>query len=372
MSYPTIRILEGHDRRLRQGSPWLFSNEIRMDEAARALPPGAIVRLMAANGKILGLAYFNPHSLIAARQLTRNKDATIDRAFLGRRVARALAIRERLYAQPYYRLVHAEADGLPGLVVDRFGEVVVLQANTAGMAALEPLLVEAIDAVLAPRCIIARDDAPVRALEGLPAALTVPKGEAPERVEVLENGLTFLADPRRGQKTGWFYDQRANRAFAARLCGGEGVLDLFTYGGGFALAAAAAGARAVTAVDSSAAALELAAASAARQDVSDRCTFLRADAFDFLAAEAAEKRRYGVVIADPPAFVRSRKDLGLGPAGLPQAGAAGGPGRERARHALSRVLLAPCRPGPVRGGLLGRHPRGRARGAPPAGCGGGA
>lgn len=309
MDYPTIKILPGEDRRLRTGSPWLYSNELRMDDAAKALPRGGVVRLMAPNGKILGLAHFNPHTLIAARLLTRNKDGRIDRAFLERRLARALALRSKLYAEPYYRLVHAEADGLPGLVVDHFGDILVLQANTAGMDALEGEVAAALDALLSPRAIIARDDAGSRQLEGLPAETRVLKGEAPLRMLVQENGLAFSADPVGGQKTGWFYDQRHNRAFTASLCAGEEVLDLYAYAGGFGLAAAAAGARQVTLIDGSEPALALASETAARHGLAERCRLERADAFDWLATQGERKQRYGVVIADPPAFVRSKRDL---------------------------------------------------------------
>ena len=312
MSYPTIKILPGDDRRLRNGSPWLFSNELRMDEAARAVPRGSLVRLMAPSGKMLGVAQFNPHSLIAARMLTRNKDAQIDRGFVARRLARALQLRERLFDVPFYRLVHAEADGLPGLVIDRFGDTAVLQVNTAGMEALEPQIVAALQETVKPRTIIARNDAPSRLLEGLAQEVRVLKGELPERLELIENGLTFVSDPGGGQKTGWFYDQRPNRGFAASLARGQDVLDLYSYCGGFALTAAAGGATSVTAVDSSAPALELAAASAARQGVAGIASFAKTEVFAFLDHAAIEKRRFGLVVADPPAFVKSRKDLGVG------------------------------------------------------------
>jgi 23S rRNA (cytosine1962-C5)-methyltransferase len=312
MAYPTIKILPGEDRRLRHGSPWLFSNELRMDADAKALPPGSLVRLMGPSGKILGVAQFNPHSLIAARMLTRNKDAEIERSFFSRRVARALALRERLFETPHYRLVHAEADGLPGLVVDRFGDTLVVQLNTAGMDALAGLVLEALDEVVGLKAVIARNDSSARGLEGLASEVRLLKGETGPRLELVENGLTFVADPMGGQKTGWFYDQRPNRLFAARLARGEAVLDVYSYGGGFALTAAAHGAKAVTAVDSSAAALELAAESAERQGRAELCRFERAEAFAFLDRAAQDKRRFGVVIADPPAFVKSRKDLGAG------------------------------------------------------------
>jgi 23S rRNA (cytosine1962-C5)-methyltransferase len=312
MTYPTIKILPGQDRRMRTGSPWLFSNELRMDAEAKAVPPGSLVRLMAPSGKTLGVAQFNPHSLIAARMLTRNKDAEIDRRFVARRIARALQLRERLFDTPHYRLIHAEADGLPGLVVDRFGDTLVAQINTAGMQALEGQIVEALEEVVAPRTIIARNDSPSRQLEGLDTEVKALKGELGAPIELVENGLTFVTDPAGGQKTGWFYDQRVNRLFAAQLARGEAVLDVYSYCGGFALAAAAHGATAVTGVDSSAAALELAAASARRQGRGAEAGFVRAEAFAFLDAAAQEKRRFGVVIADPPAFVKSRKDLGSG------------------------------------------------------------
>jgi 23S rRNA (cytosine1962-C5)-methyltransferase len=312
MPYPTIKILPGEDRRLRNGSPWLFSNELRMDEAARAVPRGSLVRLMAPSGKMLGVAQFNPHSLIAARMLTRNKDAEIDRGFIVRRLARALQLRERLFDVPFYRLVHAEADGLPGLVIDRFGDTLVMQVNTAGMEALEPQIVAALQEVVRPRTIVARNDAPSRLLEGLTQEVKALKGELRERLELVENGLTFVTDPGGGQKTGWFYDQRPNRRFAAQFARGQDVLDLYSYCGGFALTAAATGAKSVTAVDSSAPALELAAASAAHQGVDRIATFDKSEAFAFLDHAAVAKKRYGLVIADPPAFVKSRKDLGVG------------------------------------------------------------
>jgi 23S rRNA (cytosine1962-C5)-methyltransferase len=258
------------------------------------------------------VAQFNPHSLIAARMLTRNKDAEIGRGFVALRLARALQLRGRLFATPHYRLIHAEADGLPGLVVDRFGDTLVVQINTAGMQALEGLIVEALDEIVGPRTIIARNDSASRQLEGLASEVKALKGELAGLVELVENGLTFVADPAGGQKTGWFYDQRVNRLFAAQLARGQAVLDVYSYCGGFALTAAAHGATAVTAVDSSAAALELAGTSAQRQGHAAEASFLRAEAFAYLDAAAQEKRRFGVVIADPPAFVKSRKDLGAG------------------------------------------------------------
>jgi 23S rRNA (cytosine1962-C5)-methyltransferase len=310
--YPTIKIARGHDRRQKAGSPWLFSNELKMDDAAKALPAGSTVRLMAPTGKIMGVAHFNPHSLIAARVLTRNKDAVIDRAFLERRIARALALREKLYDRPFYRLVHAEGDGLPGLVVDRYGDLLVVQLNTAGMAAMEAEVAAALESVLGPVAILARNDSPGRSMEGLAEETHVIRGTPPDRVTVEENGLAFVTEPAAAQKTGWYYDQSMNRAFAARLAKGARVLDLYAYAGGFALTCLAHGARSALAVDRSATALALAEASAAGQGVADRFATRTAEVFPTIEALAAEKARFDVVIADPPAFVRARKDLAVG------------------------------------------------------------
>jgi 23S rRNA (cytosine1962-C5)-methyltransferase len=309
MRYPEIHLLPGQDKRLRAGHPWVFSNEIRMDAAAKALPPGEVVAVVAAERKALALAQFNPHSLIAARVLTRNPASRIDAAFIARRLARALRLRERLYEAPFYRLAHAEADGLPGLVVDRFGEVVVCQLNAAGMARLEGEILEALDATLAPRAVVLRNDSPVRELEGLESEVRLARGAIEGPIELVENGLTFLANPLEGQKTGWYFDQRDNRAFAARLARGLSVLDLYSYSAGFGLAAAAAGATSVLAIDRSQLGLDLARASAGKAGLEDRLEVDRADVFGALDRLATERRRFGLVVADPPAFVKSRKEL---------------------------------------------------------------
>jgi 23S rRNA (cytosine1962-C5)-methyltransferase len=309
MPYPKVQLLPDQDRRLRAGHPWAYSNELRMDAATKALPPGGPVCLYTADGRRLALAQFNPHSLIAARLLTRNTDATIDAAFLERRLARALRLRERLFDRPCYRLVHAEADGLPGLVIDRYGDVLVCQLNSAGMAALEGPLLEALERLLAPSVVVLRNDSPVRELEGLATEVRVVKGALTPPVELEENGLTFLADPLEGQKTGWYFDQRENRAFVAPLGRGQRVLDLYSYSAGFGLAAAAAGAAAVLAIDRSQQGLDLAEASAARNDLASVLSVERREAFAALDELAAAKERFGLVIADPPAFVRSKKEL---------------------------------------------------------------
>ncbi|GBD42718.1 Ribosomal RNA large subunit methyltransferase I [bacterium HR40] len=311
-SYPAIRLLPGSEKRLRTGQPWLFSNEVEMSEEAKALPPGSIVRLLAPSGKVYGVGHFNPHSLIAVRVLSRNKDAVIDRKFFEFRFARALALREQMFDEPFYRLVHAEGDGLPGVVVDRHGRWLVIQINTAGMERMRADLLEALGKVVPAEGILLRGDTSGRVLEGLDGRSEVLAGEVPEEIEIRENGLPFVISPRTGQKTGWYYDQRLNRLFSRMLVRGRTVLDLYSYTGSFALNALAAGARSALLVDSSGPALERARASAALQGVADRVECVDADVFDFIAQAGAEHRRWGVVFADPPAFVKTKKQLPIG------------------------------------------------------------
>jgi len=307
-----VFLQSGHDRRIADGHPWAYSNEIRMDAAAKALAPGTIAALHRTDGKPLGVGSFNPHTLIAFRMFDTDARRPIDEAFLHGRLARALALRERLFEEPYYRLVHAEADGLPGLICDRLGDVLVLQLNTAGMQALAPMLLPALDRLLAPRAIVLRNDAPARGLEGLPPEVVVAKGVVDGPVEVREGGLVFFADVLAGQKTGWFFDQRDSRAFLARLAVGGAALDVYCHTGGFALAAARAGATHVDGVDSSEPALALAHRAALVNGLAAGVEFHRADAFEELQRLSTGSRRWRTVVCDPPAFVKSRKDLGSG------------------------------------------------------------
>ena len=307
---PRIFLVPGGDRRLRLGHPWVYANEIRMDAEARAVAAGSPAAVHRVDGKPLGVGTFNPHCLIAFRLFARDPAAIVDHAFLARRLERALRLRQRLFARPFYRLVHGEADGLPGLVVDRFDDVVCLQAGTAGMEALLPAVVDALEETLKPHAVVLRNDGAQRRLEGLEPYVRVARGEVDGPVEVAEGDVRFLADPLEGQKTGWFFDQRDNRAFMAGLSRGGRMLDVYCYGGGFALAAAAAGATEVLAVDSSAPALDLAQRAARLNGLDRRCTFLGGKAFEELERLAGE--RFRVVAADPPAFVKSRKDFRAG------------------------------------------------------------
>lgn len=312
---PQVTIQKGHSSRLRKGYPWLFSNELDMTPETKALPPGSLVRLIDAGDEYLGTATFNPHSLIAARVLTRSADDVIDGAFIERRLADALALRDRLFAAPCYRLVHAEADGLPGLIIDRFGDVLSVQANTAGMEVLTPLVLAALETLLKPQAIVLRNDSPSRLMERLPQAPAEVRGTIEGSTELVENGVRFVVDIAAGQKTGWFFDQRPNRAFIASLAKGLSTIDVFSYVGGFGLQALAGGATSALLVDRSAEALELATRSADLNGFGDRCTTRQGDAFKVMEDLAAEGTRFGVVVADPPAFVKAKKDLGVGAKG---------------------------------------------------------
>lgn len=312
---PLIRLQPGRDKRVAAGHPWIFSNEIAMTPELREVPLGAPVRVEAANGKSLGVGGFNRHALIAVRMLDRSPDAAIDTAFLRRRLAAALALRDMLFDRPFYRLVHAEADGLPGLIIDRYGDVLVMQSNTALMDRLEGPLCDALEDLLQPRATVLRNDSAVRGLEGLAEEVRVARGAVDGPIAVEENGAKFEADPLGGQKTGWFFDQRDNRAFVAKLARGRRLLDVYTHTGGFGIQAALAGAEAVTLVDRSAPSLELAAKAAAANGVADRVSTVRGEAFAELERRGATGERWPVVVVDPPAFVKSKKDLAAGARG---------------------------------------------------------
>jgi 23S rRNA (cytosine1962-C5)-methyltransferase len=308
----SVKLVQGGDRRALTGHPWIFSNEVVMDAATKMLAPGEIVTVERADGRALGTGLFNPRSLIAIRLLTRDAARPIDESFLKRRLERALKLRDQLIGVPYYRLIHAEADGLPGCVVDRFGDVLVVEPNSAGMDRLAEPLVAILDKMLRPKAIVLSGDGPARALEGLEPMHRLAKGALSGPVEVVEHGAHFLADASEGQKTGWFYDQRDNRALAARFARDGDVLDLYAYSGGFGLQAARHGAKSVLCVDRSAPALALLRQAAERNEIKDRVATETAEAFDFLEQAAATHRSFDLVIADPPAFVKSKKDFHQG------------------------------------------------------------
>jgi 23S rRNA (cytosine1962-C5)-methyltransferase len=306
----TLTLRPHEDARLRSGHPWVFSNEVApFGDRTPKFEPGELVRVVDARGRPLGIAYYNPHTLIAARLLSRDARA-IDRDFFLARLAAALRLRERhLAGATAYRLVFGEADGLPGLVVDRYGTVVVVQPLTAGMERLLPLALEALEALVAPAGVVVRRDAGIRGLEGLPPAEPEVRGRVDTPLLIEVGGLTFEVDPQRGQKTGFFLDQRANHAWVDRVSSGARVLDVFCYGGPFGLRAARAGAEEVVFLDSSAEALATARRNAERNGLAARCRFEQADAFDRLAELDGAAERFDLVVLDPPAFARSRKQV---------------------------------------------------------------
>ena len=304
---PALRLKRNEDRRLHAGHLWIFSNEV--DTGQTPLPKfkaGELVRVLAHNDRALGLAYVNPQSLIAARLLETWKIP--DTAWLAARMRTAMALRERLYPKPYYRLVYGESDGLPGLVVDRYGSSCVAQIGTAGMERLKPQIQEALMQVVKCDALLFKNDSAAREMEGLPSYLEAAKGSFDAPALVVEDELEFQAPLLEGQKTGWFFDQAANRrALSKYVAAGARVLDVFSYVGAWGIRAAHHGAREVTCVDSSAAALDLAAANALRNRV--KLATRKGDAFDVLEEFAKQGARFDVVIVDPPAFAKRKKDL---------------------------------------------------------------
>ena len=304
---PALRLKRNEDRRLHAGHLWIFSNEV--DTGQTPLPKfkaGELVRVLAHNDRALGLAYVNPQSLIAARLLETWKIP--DTAWLAARMRTAMALRERLYPKPYYRLVYGESDGLPGLVVDRYGSSCVAQIGTAGMERLKPQIQEALMQVVKCDALLFKNDSAAREMEGLPSYLEAAKGSFDAPALVVEDELEFQAPLLEGQKTGWFFDQAANRrALSKYVAAGARVLDVFSYVGAWGIRAAHDGAREVTCVDSSAAALDLAAANALRNRV--KLATRKGDAFDVLEEFAKQGARFDVVIVDPPAFAKRKKDL---------------------------------------------------------------
>lgn len=305
-----LRLKKGRDAAIAAGMPWIYAADIIASSELLSVTAGELVSIETHKGARLGTGYYNAASQIAARVLTL-KNETVDTGFFRSRVQAALARRENLVDVPYYRLAHAEADGLPGLLIDRFGDTLVIQAGTAGMERLQPLWLEALEDIVTPKTIILRNDTPARKLEGLKQEISVVKGTAVDFTEVHENGLVYYADLLKGQKTGWFYDQRDNHALVAELSKGKTVLDMYSHSGGFGLLAAARGAAAVTMADSSNLALSLAKKAQAKNRL-EACGYIQGDAFEVMEKLAREGKTYDIVVADPPPFVKTKRDIGSG------------------------------------------------------------
>ncbi len=311
---PALYLKRGEDTRLRAGHLWVFSNEVDVQRSPLSgFEPGQVCAIVDSRDKAIGVGYVNPNSLICARLVSRGLEHMLDRSLLVHRLNVALALRERLFDEPWYRLVFGESDGLPGLTIDRFGDVLVAQTTTAGMERLKDEITAAIVKVLKPRQLWWKNDAASRSMENLPEYADLGHGDPLDGpLIVREAGLEFECDPVGGQKTGWFYDQRGNRDHLAGLVKGKRVLDMFSYLGGWGLRAAAFGASEVVCVDSSQPAVDAITRNAQRNGLADRVSAVRADAFDHLKALREQRERFDVVILDPPAFVKRKKDLAEG------------------------------------------------------------
>lgn len=293
---------------------WVFSNEVDTGSTPlTALATGALVQMQSHRGQFVGYAYVNPHALICARIVGRDIGRPVDRALLAHRLQTALALRQRLNREPYYRLVFGESDALPGLVLDRYGDIVVGQIATAGMEALKPNIEAAVREVVNPAALFWKNDSGSRDLEHLPRDSGTAFGEVPDEIDVVESGLRFKAPLAGGQKTGWFYDQTANRQRLVRyLWPGMRVLDVCSYVGAWAVTALKHGAASACCVDSSEAALQAAVRNAQANGVS--VDTMRDDAFDALKAMQERGERFDVVVIDPPAFIKRKKDVPQGQA----------------------------------------------------------
>lgn len=308
MELKNLRLNRHEEKRLQGGHLWIYSNEVNNRETPlKQFQPGEQVRVETHSGKFLGTAYVNPHSLICARMFSRDP-RVLDHTLLMHRLEQALNLRTRLFNEPFYRLVYGESDLLPGLVVDRFGTHLSVQLNSAGMEVLKSEIIDALKTLLSPESILLRNDSSIRQLEGLTQEVETAYGESPKEVELLENGVKMLAPLHDGQKTGWFYDQRPNRAMLKRYVQGKRVLDVFSYVGGFAIQAAVFGAKEVMAVDSSRFALKMAEKNAALNGVDNIFSGAEGDAFDILKALRQEGEQFDVIVVDPPAFIKRKKD----------------------------------------------------------------
>jgi len=315
MTLPSLRLKANADRRLRAGHLWVYSNEI--DVAASPLSgfaAGDQAILEAAGGKPLGIVAMSPQNLICARLLSRDTSHLLDKSLLVHRIQVALSLRERLFDKPFYRLVFGDSDLLPGLVVDRFGDILVVQLASATMERHKDEVIAALIQVLKPSGILFKNDSAARDAEGLERYVSTVFGQVPEWVALEENGVKFEAPVLQGQKTGWFYDHRMNRARLAPYVKGKRVLDLFSYIGGWGVQAAAFGASEVMCVDASTFALDGVERNAALNGVADKMACVEGDAFEALKELKAAEERFDVVITDPPAFIKRKKDMKNGEA----------------------------------------------------------
>ncbi len=309
MNIPQLKIKKHHEIRIVKAHPWIFSNEIENFSELKSLKKGSLVKVIIKKDEQFALAYFNPHSLIAARILTYDTAEEINEDFFVKRILSAKSLREKFFEKPFYRLIHSEADFLPGLIIDRFGDVFSCQISTAGMEEMAEMLVAALVKIFPDCKIIFRNDVEARKYEGLESYVKVVRGEIAEKILVEENDLQFFADIVSGQKTGWFFDQRINRKFIGEIAKGAEVLDAFCYLGGFGLNALKNGAKSVTFIDSSKEALD---ACQSNLPTNKNAEFINKKVFEVLEEAEFSKRQFDIVVLDPPAFVKSKKDFFVG------------------------------------------------------------
>jgi len=308
-----VRLKQNADRRLRAGHSWVYSNEINTQETSlKTFQAGQLVDVVNHQGKWMGAGYINPNSLICVRIVSRQKNISVDVSLIVHRLKIALGLRERFYAQPFYRLVFGESDGLPGLVIDRYGDYCVLAISTAGMEGLRDDIVFAVNKVLKPKGILFRNDSSARQQEGLERYTEIADGVIPATIPVTEGQSRFDVSLLEGQKTGWFYDQAANRDRMLKYTGAKKVLDVCSYVGAWSVRAAVHGASEVTAIDVSESALAMLRQNAALNGVEDKLETIQSDAFEALKVLKQEERKFDVIILDPPAFMKRKKDIKQG------------------------------------------------------------
>ena len=313
MAHPELFLKKNEDKRIRKGHLWVFSNEVDTERSPlNQFSPGDTVQVVASDGQVMGSAYVNPGTLVCARLLSRKPAAKLGAKMFTTRIARALALRERFYSKPYYRLIFGESDGLPGLVIDRFANVLSVQITTAGMERQKEPLLEVLVELLKPSAILLKNDNPQRELEGLSTESICAYGELPEQLIIEENNARFKIDILGGQKTGWFYDHRSSRAELAKLVKDRTVLDLFSYVGGWGIPAALNHAQQVTCVDASSSAIALAEQNARLNQVSETMQFIQSDVFNYLKQARLDKKRFDIIILDPPALIKRKKDFKSG------------------------------------------------------------
>ena len=309
MNLSTVRLRKHEAKRIRMGHLWIYSNEI--DNKAtpiKSFTQGELVLVEDSNGKSLGIGYINPNNLLAIRIITRDYKINVDRSLFVHKLNIALSLRKRIFDKPFYRAVYGESDGLPGLIVDRFGEHLVVQITTAGMEQQKANIIDALCKVFKPESILLRNDCNPRKVERLDADIEQAFGVTPQSILIEENNAQFMIHPHTGQKTGWFYDHRESRQQIAKYVQGKRVLDVFSYIGAFGIQMAMAGAEDVHCIDISGKALDELQKNAELNGVTDKIACIEGDAFSAMSELREAGEKFDVVIVDPPAFIKKKKD----------------------------------------------------------------